>query len=1652
MDFCLYPGHRAKALNAKPLRLRAGTNAATLCNNLSTFFHTLPYFQYLSTALSPLAAVHPPPFCKLFRRYPVLPSTETPIFLNFSISKPAACTRKQPILLTHLINGELIMKKILITILAFMIACIALADVVTIGTGTAQGRYPLNDYYVYSRSQMLYTSTEIGTFGTIEQLAWYRNDTGANPNAIGTTEIWLKMVSNSTLSGNTWEDPGTLVATISNIDLGAGGGWLNVDIDDFNYSANNLLVSVRTQNAPYTAPHSYWRYTSATNMARLGNSDGTNPPSVSISSSRPNIQITIQPLVGLPEPASNPNPANNAIGVALNGNLTWDFGADTDTYDLWFGPVGAMTEVVSGERAESSGSYSYTDLDDSAVYNWQVVSTNTTSGLSVYSPVWSFTSEVLPVTVFPFSENFDGTWSGSPAAPTGWTVVNANSDSYFWSQANTYISPTHSGTYAAHGMGNTNDYLITPPIDLTGIDARMKWWDKVESASYPNSYKVLLSTTDASPASFTIELGDFTCTNTAWTEHTINLDAYTGEIVYIAFYQYASAATNWGFGIDDFLLEEIPAMPVFTHSPTALAFPFTQDGTSSAALSVTVTNTGAGTLSFASTDVSISGTDATDFSWDDSNLPADLTTGQSVVIPVTFSPQSAGQKSATLVIYYNSVDYEVTLDGYAYAATANFEGFENTSFPPAGWANPGSWSRNTFTVFEGTGSAYRYGSATTPYILSTPKLEISRDDELVFMGRISNTTSSLDIVYSTDRSTWVLLQSITAPTANTWFGSVVDLSSLEGKGRYYLGFRTMGATSYYIDNVIMPPFAQEAPEAVTLTAPANAATNQSLLPTLTWTTALTGGIPTSFDIYLEASEDPESDPRVLLANVPASPYTLTTPLSYSTSYIWKVVAKNAYGDAPASVIGSFTTMADPTKPLPYSEDFNSGTSLATIGWTGTMSITSNHGTEGSNGLNRNMWSSTTTANGVTPPIGPMTDGVALSFDYRIVNYTGYPANATTLGASDKVEVQISTDSGASYTTIHTINQANHVSSTAFASVIVDLSTYNSGNIMLKFLCTWGTGDYYVDIDNVLVRVPPANPIFAVDPTEKDFGIVNLGDTSSQVFTISNQGAGTLSIESVSLTGDTDHFNLTDVNTYPVDLGIGQSMQISVSFSPIAVGNHSATLSVRDNLAKSKGENTVTIIGEGYDATISSFPYVVDFESATFLPEGWSKIVHTGNDITRSNSANNTPEGSYSARFSSFSSSADYNQYLFTAPIAVTAPYTFLSFWHRKSNAVAETLEWGIATDTNPASYTWTEVTLSNTAFQRTLVDLSAYVGQTVYIGFHYYGDYLYYVYLDDVNIGEPDYPEDAPITIGEGDDAITVTVEGGSAFNGTGSIPEVTNAAFVAVESMILELIGAGPWTITIETSAPWGAYYRNGSWTAVENVDGTITFVVEASKDLNLPIVLGPVDPTLPVTLASFTAVLTSDLHVKIAWMAESEVDHAGYNLLRSEVNELSTALRLNASMIDEGTVSGTQISYLYTDTEVYHNALYYYWLESVSLTGESEYFGPIMVLINANGEEPGIPAIPIETKLFSAFPNPFNPSTNLRYSMKEAGDVRIDVYNVKGQILKTFENHHSLPGYYQVNWDGRDMNGRVVGTGVYFYRMSSGKYSATKKMVLAK
>ena len=314
-----------------------------------------------------------------------------------------------------------------------------------------------------------------------------------------------------------------------------------------------------------------------------------------------------------------------------------------------------------------------------------------------------------------------------------------------------------------------------------------------------------------------------------------------------------------------------------------------------------------------------------------------------------------------------------------------------------------------------------------------------------------------------------------------------------------------------------------------------------------------------------------------------------------------------------------------------------------------------------------------------------------------------------------------------------------------------------------------------------------------------------------------------------------------------------------------------------------------------------------------------------------------------------------------------------------------------------------------------------------------------------------DFLEDTPITI----NGLTVVISGGNANLGSGEIPPIPNQN-VTFTTLSFVLDNSIPeWNITITPGAAYGAYYQNGSWHTVTGTAEQIVFNITFAKgkgEEEIPIVLGEQDPTLPVELSNFTAVLTSDMYVMIKWIAESETNHSGYNILRAEKKDLAAAQRINAQIIDEGIATGTQISYTYTDFEAYTNMVYYYWLESVSLDGVSAFYGPITVTIGDPTQEPIPPAVKISTQLLNAYPNPFNPNTNIRYSLKEAGKVKIDIYNLKGQIIRTLTAEHNIPGFYQIAWDGCDANGKSVASGIYMYRMTSGNYSCAKKMVLAK
>jgi hypothetical protein len=81
---------------------------------------------------------------------------------------------------------------------------------------------------------------------------------------------------------------------------------------------------------------------------------------------------------------------------------------------------------------------------------------------------------------------------------------------------------------------------------------------------------------------------------------------------------------------------------------------------------------------------------------------------------------------------------------------------------------------------------------------------------------------------------------------------------------------------------------------------------------------------------------------------------------------------------------------------------------------------------------------------------------------------------------------------------------------------------------------------------------------------------------------------------------------------------------------------------------------------------------------------------------------------------------------------------------------------------------------------------------------------------------------------------------------------------------------------------------------------------------------------------------------------------------------------------------------------------------------------------------------------------PNPFNPSTEIRFSLPKRCSVRLDVYDAAGRLVRVLQDGAMTAGRHSIVWDGTNDAGRAVGSGVYFYRLRAGKEAVSKKMVL--
>jgi len=150
------------------------------------------------------------------------------------------------------------------------------------------------------------------------------------------------------------------------------------------------------------------------------------------------------------------------------------------------------------------------------------------------------------------------------------------------------------------------------------------------------------------------------------------------------------------------------------------------------------------------------------------------------------------------------------------------------------------------------------------------------------------------------------------------------------------------------------------------------------------------------------------------------------------------------------------------------------------------------------------------------------------------------------------------------------------------------------------------------------------------------------------------------------------------------------------------------------------------------------------------------------------------------------------------------------------------------------------------------------------------------------------------------------------------------------------------------------------------------------------------------------------------------------------------------------ENTLAGTSVSSIFEDTEISAGGTFYYKVTAYDFSGNQGAFSAELAVAVTSVNDGGL--APDKYGLAQNYPNPFNPQTIIGYQLPASSSVKLTIYNVLGQEIRTLVNTVESAGYKSIIWDGRDNSGRVVTPGVYIYKLQAGNFTAIRKMILLK
>ena len=257
---------------------------------------------------------------------------------------------------------------------------------------------------------------------------------------------------------------------------------------------------------------------------------------------------------------------------------------------------------------------------------------------------------------------------------------------------------------------------------------------------------------------------------------------------------------------------------------------------------------------------------------------------------------------------------------------------------------------------------------------------------------------------------------------------------------------------------------------------------------------------------------------------------------------------------------------------------------------------------------------------------------------------------------------------------------------------------------------------------------------------------------------------------------------------------------------------------------------------------------------------------------------------------------------------------------------------------------------------------------------------------------------------------------GGSVWSYVGGVPASNLAQYAYVAPTLFDS--------TKTTGQRWSVFYIAGY-----SKDNAVVYSTQPDSGFST-------DNISPSSVQNVTAGFTTNT-VTIKWKANTETDVYQYAIYRG-----TTATFTPTTPI--ASVRTTQYQDVLSQTGV----TYYYKVSAIDIAGNESPYTAVSVLTGV--ENSG--GVPTEFALSQNYPNPFNPSTEIMFAIPKQSNVKVVVYNLRGEEIATLVNQTMSAGNYRAVWNGRTDDGRSVASGVYFYHLQADGFTATTKMTLLK